>query len=206
MNDFVSNCNLVDIDYFASLLAPCMPRKSADGAAKILLERYGTVENVLCASPDDLCEMVGEIAAAAVKTLAAVTSRRVVDAFRFGAVHTRSEIADYFKALFIGSCVEKVYVMSFDKDARILGCDMVGSGTVNLSEVLPRKILESVSRTGAVAAVIAHNHPSGNTSASNEDIALTAAVASILERAGLRLLYHCIIAGQYCNILTTNGS
>ena len=204
MNDFLSSYNLADKEYLASLLSPVVKRGSADETAAALLERYGTIENLLCAPTDELCELIGEVAAAAVKTIAAVTSRRVTSAFRFGRAYTRTEISDYFKALFIGRCVEEVYVMSFDAEGGVLACDMVGSGTVNISEVLPRKILESVRRARASAAVIAHNHPSGNTTPSADDVTLTSTVDRILERAGVRLLYHCIVSGQYCSILTTN--
>lgn len=204
MNELLNRCNLNDLDYFASLIEPAIKGKRACALARELLFRYGTIENVFCADEKSLSAIAGKNASATVKLLAAVTSRRKTDLFSFGKKHTNAEIIDYFKALFIGDSVEKAYLMTFDAEERAVSCELVGVGTVNVSEIMPRKLLEVAYRDRAKSVVIAHNHPGGNTRPSPEDENLTAVMNSIFERAGIALLYHCIVAGQDCNIYTIN--
>ena len=199
------NCyNERDLGYFAGLIAPVLKNRDAQEVTRSLLVRYGTIENLLCADSGELSSLIGDNAAAVVKLLAAVTARRVTDAFVFGKIHTRCEIADYLKGLFLGSSVERVYLLSLDGEGRTLACDLVGVGTVNMSEILPRKILEAGRRAGARTLIIAHNHPAGNVIISDEDIKLTSALSAIVEKAGMKLSYHCIVAGQSCNIFTAD--
>lgn len=204
MSESFVRYNELDLDYFARLLEVSARQTDARALAEKLLVRYGTIEDVLCVNPDELRDMVGEGVAATLKTLAAVVSRRVTDRFPFGRECTGCDVIDYFKAFFIGSDVEKVCLMCFDENNIPNRCDLVGVGTVNTSEVLPRRLLEAARRAGAKSVVIAHNHPSGSTAPSDEDIKFTASISRVLERVGIKLLYHCIIAGQRHSILEIN--
>lgn len=204
MTKFDVRYNEIDLDYLADLMSVGARNLDSRKTAEKLLIRYGTIENLLCASSDELSASVGDNIAATLKTLAAVISRRETDKFLFGKPCTRCDVVDYFRALFVGCDVEKVYLMSFDDKGCPKRCDLVGVGTVNMSEILPRKLLEAASRAGACGVVIAHNHPGGNATASDEDIKLTAVISRVLSRAGVKLLYHCIIAGQSSNIFEIN--
>ena len=168
-----------------------------------LFEKYYTVENVLCTDLYSLAEQTSDAVGLMLKLCAYICSRRITDKFVFGAEHSDIEIADYFKALYIGASVETVYAMLFDKRGRALRCEMIGEGTVNASEILPKKILHTALRCDASEVVVAHNHPAGVCDPSSEDIGFTSMLSEVLGYAKLKLRYHVIVAGQTAEILDT---
>ena len=87
-------------------------------------------------------------------------------------------------------------MLSFDSRGRVKGCDLLGEGTVNASEVYPRKIAECAVRRGASSVILAHNHPSGVANASDDDISATLALFATLRSMGIRLYRHVVVAGR----------
>lgn len=192
--------NLRDFDYFADLLRFSMGN-NAENVAKDLLLKYRTIENVFTATARELTECAGEKCAFYIKTLSSVISRRQTDKFCFGRPHTSVEKADYLKALFLGEPNENTYLLTFDRHGNTTGCHFIAEGTVSSSEILPRKALEIAVSSSAKSVSIAHNHPRGTTSPSNDDINVTNAFASIFSTCDIVLKEHYIIAGQRCNVL-----
>lgn len=185
-------------DYFRQLLAPCIG-KSADDAAITLLSQYLTIENVFTASVGELTALCGEKCAFYLKLLAYITSRRETEKFKLGRRHSKAEIADYLKALFLGESVEKTYLICFDGEGRTVGVNLLGEGTVNSSEVLPRKAMELAIGCSASEVSLAHNHPFGTTRASSDDLNITKHFASLFATCDIRLCDHYIVAGQLCD-------
>lgn len=65
---------------------------------------------------------------------------------------------------------EFLYMVAFNKKMRPLGVFEVSHGTVDCSLCTPREIFIKAMLCGACSIVIAHNHPSMDTSPSGEDI------------------------------------
>ncbi len=168
-----------------------------------LFARYNTVENILNTDLYTLEAEVGSALALLIKLCAYICSRRETDKFAFGKEYGDMEIVNYFKALYIGASVETVYAMMFDKRGRAVKCELVGEGTVNSSEVLPKKILHSAVRADATSVAIAHNHPFGCSEPSDEDIAFTAVLADALSCARITLRLHTVVAGQTAELIDT---
>ena len=59
-----------------------------------------------------------------------------------------------------------------------------------------KEIVTLAVRYGAVTAVLAHNHPSGECTPSRQDIETTQWVFAALENVEVRLLDHVIVSGQ----------
>ena len=192
--------NLSDSGYFARLLGYCVG-DSAEEFAHKLLKKYLTIENTLTASIEELSEMVGKKAAVYIKLLAHITSRRVTEKFRFGIKHSTAMIAEYLKAVYIGESVEKMYMILFDSQDRVIGCNLIGEGTVNMSEILPRKAIETAVKASASSVSIAHNHPFGTTQASKDDISLTRNLRALFSTCEIELKDHFVIAGQLCDMI-----
>ena len=192
--------NKQDLDYFTNLMK--FACGSSNEISLALLRRYRTIENVFTASVRELISASNEKCAFFAKILAYVTSRRVTDGFVFGKPHSSAEIAEYFKALFLGESVEKIYIMTFDSTGAVIGCNLLAEGTVTSSEILPRKAVEIAVSAGASSVSVAHNHPFGTTRASNDDINITKLFAAIFRSCDIVLNEHYIIAGQLCGTIS----
>ncbi len=190
--------NRKDSPYLARLLS-YQSGDDAQSRADMLINKYHTIENILCASPRELASLTDERCAFYVKTLAYICSRRRTDLLKNGGVYTRAEIADYLKALYVGESVEKTYLIGFDGRGRFIGCELLGEGTVTSSEVLPRKAIDVALGMSARTVSIAHNHPFGTTRASSDDVSVTKLFEMIFNNCDIKLLDHYIIAGQLCD-------
>ncbi len=89
---------------------------------------------------------------------------------------------------------ENFYVILLDVKNNIICYKKMFVGTINKSIVHPREIFKYAIDNLAVSIIIVHNHPSGDTSPSNEDIYITNNIAKIGEIIGIKLLDHVIMS------------
>lgn len=89
---------------------------------------------------------------------------------------------------------EFVYLLALDTKMNCKGIFEVSHGAVNYSVVNPREIFIRLCLCGAVYFILAHNHPSGETTPSKEDINITNRLKQAGEILGIELLDHIIIA------------
>lgn len=176
--------------------------RDADEVIKTITTKYRTVEGAMTASISELSEIDGENFACFVKLLAYVSSRRVTDKFSGRkAVLTSLEISSYLKALFLGASVETAYLLCFGEDGRFIDASVIGEGTVNSTDVLPRRALETAIERSASSVALAHNHPFGTPEASTNDVRLTNVMNTAFSACGIRFVGHYIVAGQLCNAI-----
>lgn len=81
----------------------------------------------------------------------------------------------------------------FTTKNQITGIFEVGKGTVNCSLISAREILIRMLLAGAVSFILCHNHPSGDTNPSQEDIQITESIGKAGSLIGVSLLDHLII-------------
>ena len=90
---------------------------------------------------------------------------------------------------------EVLRVILLDARFRQISIVEISKGTINESLSNPREIFRPVILHGAYAFVLAHNHPSGDASASEADIRLTRRLGEGARILQINMLDH-IIVGQ----------
>ena len=73
---------------------------------------------------------------------------------------------------------------------------MVTIGTVNRTLVHPREVFSDALMEKAAAIIVCHNHPSGNTDPSEEDINVTRMLMEAGEILGVELLDHIVFSSN----------
>lgn len=189
-----------ETEHLTSLLS-FSDKESSPDYAKLLLSRYGSLDGIFFAGADELTELVGERSALFIKIIAALNSRRITDRVKPGKLYSLDEIISYTVATFIGQSTEAVYLLSFDEDGKFVGMDRLGEGTVNSSDIYPRKIAEAASRRRARFAILAHNHPFGTASPSNSDIVATTRLYVTALTFGVLITHHIIVAERDFSLL-----
>ncbi len=188
----------------AELLRPVVGAE-AEKCEQILMKRYWRPEAVFSANPEELSRLVGKKAAEHIHLLARITSRRLTARFQFGKKHTEYELVDYLKALFLGLSSEHLYLISFGAEGEVVAVDLVGVGTVNSAAVTPRTVVDFALRRGAKAIMFAHNHPGGKAEPSSEDNEMISTLNGVVDKAGIRLAGHIIVAGNRHFMATIDG-
>ncbi len=189
---------------FEKILSPILENSSV--VAGRLADKFGDIYTLASATDNDICEAVdGEMSIVLYIRLAfSLAKRRITDAFLFGKRHTEKEISQYLKAQFVGLVDETLLVLSTDTDGRIIALDYAGEGTVSLSAVLPRKILDLATKRGASGVILAHNHPRGYAEPSDDDVKSTHTLSEVLSSAGITLINHYVVAGDKCSVIKLN--
>ncbi|MEL7554891.1 MAG: JAB domain-containing protein [bacterium] len=98
--------------------------------------------------------------------------------------------ADVYTALkrYATSKVEKFFAISLDGQHAILHINMVSIGTTNRCMAVPRDIFHAAIKDRATALVVAHCHPSGNNSPSEEDRVISNRLREVGEIIGIPVL------------------
>lgn len=93
---------------------------------------------------------------------------------------------------------ELMVMLTLDTKNKITGLFVVSQGTINASIVHPREVYKRAILQNANSIILAHNHPSGDTTPSNEDVSITKRLVEVGELVGIKLLDHLIIGrGRY---------
>jgi len=77
-----------------------------------------------------------------------------------------------------------------------IGIHVVSIGTLNSALIHPRDFWKAVILSNAAAVIVCHTHPSGDPSASSEDLALTARLRQTADLFGIPILDHLILGGD----------
>lgn len=79
---------------------------------------------------------------------------------------------------------------------KVIGYQEVARGTLNACVVAPADVFRGAIMAGAASVIIAHNHPSGEPTPSDEDRRLTARIKKAGELLGIRVLDHVVVADE----------
>lgn len=89
---------------------------------------------------------------------------------------------------------EHFIAVSLSGAREILSQKVVAVGNSNAAIINPREVFFEAVQTRASAVILAHNHPSGNSSPSQEDISATRRLCAAADILGISLLDHIIVA------------
>ena len=88
---------------------------------------------------------------------------------------------------------EKLIVVCLDTKNQPTSINIASIGTINSSLVHPREIFKTAILSNSNSILVAHNHPSGNPTPSEEDINITNRLQEVGEIIGIKLIDHIII-------------
>lgn len=111
------------------------------------------------------------------------------------------EVGEYFKYLLGNKKDKEVFMCAFlDRNNQLIKIKKISEGTLSAALVFPREIVKEVLDTKCKSVVFCHNHPSGNTEPSNEDIALTKNLSNIISPLGVKVIDHIIVGDDFTSL------
>lgn len=93
-----------------------------------------------------------------------------------------------------GATVESFWCLYLDGRHKPIGWQEIARGGHNVVHVSPRETFTGAMLVGATTIIIAHNHPTGDSSPSADDEALTERIRSAGAIVGVTMLDHIILA------------
>ncbi|WP_312888591.1 JAB domain-containing protein [Clostridium bowmanii] len=96
---------------------------------------------------------------------------------------------------------EHLWLLCLDTKNQPVALNEVSVGSLSCSIVHPREVFKAAILSNAASIILFHNHPSGDPSASNEDIKITTRLKECGEILGVPLIDHIIIGNEkYCSL------
>jgi DNA repair protein RadC len=100
---------------------------------------------------------------------------------------------------------EHFIVITLNQNLEPISVNIVTIGLVNRTIVHPREVFYRAVKDMASNVIVCHNHPSGKTEPSEEDLAITKRLCEAGELLGIKLLDHIIITKTGYYSFTKNG-
>lgn len=111
-------------------------------------------------------------------------------------IKTSRQAADHFRGYFAEAAKREQFVVCFlNGQHAVLNTETLFIGSITTSAVYPREVVQRILDLGAAAVMLAHNHPSGETTPSSSDRAVTKKLDTALSAIDVAILDHLIIGG-----------
>lgn len=175
---------------------------SVKEVAMNILSYVGDVRWLRDIGLNSLCKIdgIGNVKACELKAAIELGRRVYMDDSEVELVDLTSSIKvyNYFNLLFRGKKQEYFYCIYVDTKGKYISKKCLFIGTINTSIVHPREIFKEAYLVSASGIICIHNHPTGDSTPSKEDILITERIKEIGLLHGIKLIDHIIIGnGNY---------
>lgn len=188
-----------EIEALELLLFYAIQRKDTNPLAHALLDRFGSLDYVLSASEDELCEVPGITKRTAALLMMVPQIARMAEISRVNRIveikNSRDAI-QYLIPRFRYERDELFVLLCLDGQKRITHTEVLYRGVVNAVNFDVRKVVETALKRKADSVIVAHNHPDGPVMPSREDDAATQTIYRALLAVGIKLYDHIIVVGD----------
>jgi len=164
------------------------------------MKRFGDFNHVISAPPEQLAQVkgVGEAVIRELKIVEA-TAHRLAQAkvINRPAMSSWAELMDYCKISMAHLPTEQFRILFLDRRNVLITDEAQQKGTVDHVPVYPREVVKRALELNASAVILVHNHPSGDPTPSESDIAMTQKILQAVDAVGITLHDHVIIGKEH---------
>ena len=177
----------------------CLDVVQSRKAASSTLARFGSLGGVLAANVEDILKCDG-ITPKIAFTLSAINhgitcvlreplKKRTV-------LTSEQQVLEYLSYSMKHRSVECIRVLFLDRKNGLIKDQVMHEGTIDHVPLYPREVVKRALELGASAIVMAHNHPSGDPTPSQQDVNLTKDIIQALSVFGITLHEHFVIGKE----------
>ncbi len=178
------------------LLFNAIDRIDVKPLAKALLSAFGDLNGVVAASEHRLLQVPGT-------TPKVWLQLRIVEAFAHRMARARviersvisswDELMSYCRTVMAYRDTEQFRILFLDRKNVLIADEPQAKGTVDHVPVYPREVVRRALELNASALILVHNHPSGDPTPSDADLAMTEEIQRACQAIGVVLHDHVVI-------------
>jgi DNA repair protein RadC len=189
--------SLSDLELIALILGSGFKNNDVISLASNLLTHSGGLKKISDLALGELISIKGMKIAKATKILAiSEISRRINqrETLKKTSLKTPQEIYNYLKERLEHEAQEQFFLMILNTKYHLIQVVKLFVGSLDLHLIHPRDIFREAVKNNAKYIICAHNHPSGDTTPSKQDIETTKSIEQLGLMLGIKLLDHLIIS------------
>ena len=165
-----------------------------------LLSQFGNLKGIAGASVEELSQVKGIGLAKAAQIKAAFELANRLEGYsetgKKPIVKTPEDVVSVIGGRLKDKKKEYFVALMLDTRNQLIKISEVSVGSLDASIVHPREVFKEAIAASAASVIFAHNHPSGDPAASEDDIRLTKRLAEVGEIVGIDVLDHIIIGDK----------
>ena len=188
--------SLSDMELLAVLISSGSAQKSCIQLAFDLMNHFGDLRAVLNADSHSFQQIQG---LGVVRYVQLQAAREICRRSDFIHLQKDTQLSNsqqthaYLKRQLRDRKNETFVALFLDNQNRIITYEELFTGTINSATIHARPIIERALKLNAAGLILAHNHPSGVSDASQHDLAVTQRLQEALQLVDLKLLDHLVI-------------
>ncbi len=194
-------------EILALLLGRGIAGESVMVTAQRLLSQFGNLKDLAAASVEQLSQIkgIGLAKAAQIKAAFELANRLegYSDTVDRSPVNSPDDVASLVRNRLRDKKKEYFLALLLNTRKQLIKVAEISVGSLDSSIVHPREVFKEAISASAASVIFAHNHPSGDPEASEDDIKLTKRLAEAGEIVGIDVLDHIIIGDK--NYLSLKG-
>lgn len=199
-----------DYELLEMILYYSIPKKDTNEIAHRLLNTFGTLKDVFDADFSELITVNGikENSATLIKLFQKTTQRYWEDEFSDDGridLSTPEKLMQYCKTLYLGEKNEMIYALALDNNLHLMTRKLISEGMPNRVELGIGQVIDFAIKKGTGILVLSHNHPSGISMPSNEDLTLTNRYFIALRDIGIILHDHIVVGSDGATSMKEKG-
>jgi len=187
-------------EILALILGRGIAGESVMVTAQRLLSQFGNLKGIAGASPEELAQVRGIGIAKAAQIKAAFELANRLESYSEKTnklfVKTPDDVANLVQGRLKGKKKEYFLALLLDTRNQLIRVAEISVGSLDSSIVHPREVFKEAISASAASVIFVHNHPSGDTEASEDDINLTRRLTEAGEIMGIEVLDHIIIGDR----------
>ncbi len=191
--------NLPDHELLEALIFPLMPRRNTNDLAHRLLERFGSIYEVLAASVEELkqVEGIGDRIANGIHCNGVLMEKYFENIVRlFTGKFDAGAFAKYVRENYIEEGTEFLELHLVNQAGRVFRRHRFTDGKHGFVVLSPQQLAKILIQEQPYGLVMVHNHPNGYAVPSASDDGSTLSVQEICLRHGVRFCDHIIYGGN----------
>lgn len=185
----------LDYEIIELLLTLGTPRKDCKQPAKEAVAKFKGLTGVLDATPEELQQIkgIGPSNAFGIKLFQKISERYSKEKIKPDNLFNSPEkVFEYLRENIGKEKKEHFMILCFDTRNNLINDD-VSVGTLNASLVHPREVFKKAILNNSSHVIVAHNHPSGDPTPSDDDIATTKRLIEAGKILGISVVDHIIV-------------
>jgi DNA repair protein RadC len=204
----VGHDKLLDYEIVELMLFLVFKRVDVKQLAKVLIERFKTIDGILNAPKKQLLAIdgIGPGTVDAIQIINSVVKASLKSRImKRDSIECFEDVVAYCRANMKHLVSEELRVIFLNVNNEVIADEVLQEGDIDSVEIHPRNIIGRCIDNGAKGLILVHNHPSGDPTPSSGDIYTTKRLKEAAGVLDIDIIDHIIIGGdRYISFKTLN--